>query len=714
MVAIDFEPRGTTATQLEQRDRTVRADILAMNPKTTYSACYMCTANCPITVTSQGDRILSIDHPECVRAQAMVEQRESPRRLTSPLIRKSAHAVWQGISWEEALPITAGRLLEVRAKYGPEAVVFAVGYTKEVRPYLRRLARQFGSPHYVTESSCCFSAGFIAATVTLGREYAYFLTPARRRYPQTRCRLVWSNNPVESQPPFEAHHLLVDAADVPTIVVDPRRTNLAELATIHLRPRPGTDGALALGMAHVIFAENLQDQQFLDSYAHGVDRYRQHIRDYTPELTSAITGIPSDTIVRAARLYGSSHPAQVTISPNATTHHSNGFQAHRAILLLVAACGNLDIAGGNRPWSDRFREKCIDSDSVAQDSVAPLGVSEFPLFVEHYGEAQGMLLSHAIESRQVRAVFSIGMNLMMWPNSRRLERALRSLELFTTCDFFPNPTVDAATVFFPAATHLEREALITTGEGHVQYRPAAVVPRGEAKGDTELIFDVARHLGFAEQFWNGDIHASYEERLETSGLRFADLPKDGRRLNITLAEIPERAYLANGFGTPTGKVEFVSTLLEEAGYDGLPTFSEPSWSPVSCPELARDYPLILTSGGRSRNYTNSQGRLLATLRERERHARLQIHPADATARNVGDGDWIEVTSPIGSIVMKAWVTDIVPEGVVHAFHGWTGHNINDLIPDVGLDPISGFPPFKSGLCEVRPATANEHIVGSPT
>ena len=677
-----------------------------MNPKTTYSACYMCTANCPITIVSQGERILSIDHPACVRAQAMVEQRESPQRLTTPLLRESAHDAWREASWEEVLPAAAGKLLEVRDTHGPEAVVFAVGYTKEVRPYLLRLARQFGSPHYVTESSCCFSAGFVAATVTLGKEYEYFLAPARRRYPQTRCRLVWSNNPVESQLPFETHHLLVDAADIPTIVVDPRRTNLAEVATIHLRLRPGTDGALALGMAHVIFAENLQDQQFLDRYAHGVDRYQQHISEYTPERTSAITGIPRDTIVRAARLYGSSHPAQVTISANATTHHSGGFQAHRAILLLAAACGNLDIDGGNRPWSNRFRERSIASNANGRATAAPLGAKEFPLFVKHYGEAQGMLLANAIESGQVRAVCSIGMNLMMWPNSRRLERALRSLELFTTCDFFPNPTVDVATVFFPAATHLERQALITAGDGRVQYRPAVVAPRGAAKGDTELIFALARHLGFAEQFWNGDIYASYDERLETAGLRFADVPKDGSRLDVAVADAPERAYVMNGFGTPTGKVEFVSTQLEDAGHDGLPTFSEPSWSPHSSPEIARDYPLILTSGGRSRNYTNSQGRLLETLRAREPDARLQMHPADAAARNVRDGDCIEITSPVGSIAMKAWVTDIVPQGVVHAFHGWAGHNVNELIPDIGLDPISGFPPFKSSLCEVRPTTAD--------
>jgi len=676
--------------------------LTVMSAKTTYSTCYLCTGDCPITVVSEGNRILSIDHPDCVRAGSMLEQRESPHRLIIPRIRASSHHPWNEVSWDEALSVTADKLTRIRDGYGPESVAFAVGYTKEVRPYLRRLAELLGSPHYITESSCCFSSGFVAATVTLGKEYAHFLVPSQRRCEQTKCRLAWSTNPAESQAPFEAHHLLVDAAQVPTIAVDPRRTSLAEVAAIHLQLRPGTDGALALGLAHAIFEENLQDCEFLEHYAYGLDDYRKYIRQYTPSKTSAITGIAEEKIIEAAKLYGASRPAQIVISPSSTTHHSNGFQAHRAILLLAAVCGNLDVDGGNRPWGHCFREKNVDlSGSCARTAPPAMGSSRFPLFVRHYHEGQGMLLADAIESGRVRAVFSIGLNLMMWPNSRRLEKALKNLELFATCDFFPNPTVDSSTVFFPAATHLERQALISTGAGRVRYRPAAVEPRGQAKGDTELVFECAKRMGFGEQFWNGSIEASYDERLQGSGLRFEDLPKDGSPLRVALPRLEERSYKANGFGTPTGRVEFVSSELEAAGYESLPIYHEPYWSPVSSPDVAAQFPLVLTSGGRSRNYTHSQGRLLRVLQEREPEARLQIHPEDAAARGIREGDRITVASPVGEIEMKAWLTDVVRRGVVHAFHGWPGHNINELIPDQGLDRISGFPPFKSSLCEVR-------------
>ncbi|MFQ5789004.1 MAG: molybdopterin-dependent oxidoreductase, partial [Acidobacteriota bacterium] len=304
-----------------------------MRKKTTYSACYMCTANCAVTVVSEGDRIISIDHPDCVRAGAMQEQRDSEQRLTSPRLRASVEDPWQQVSWDEALSVTAGRLRAVRERYGPESVVFLAGYTKEVRPYLQRLAHSFGSPQYFTESSCCFSSGYVAATVTLGKEYDYYLGPGRQKFQETRCRLVWSNNPAASQIPFESHHLLVDAPKVPTIVVDPRRTSLAQAAEIHLMLRPGTDGALALGLAHIIFEEDLQDHGFLEHYAHGLHQYRKYIKEFTPEKTSEITGIAKEKIVAAAKLYATLRPAQITISPNATTHHSNGFQNHRAVLL---------------------------------------------------------------------------------------------------------------------------------------------------------------------------------------------------------------------------------------------------------------------------------------------------------------------------------------------------------------------------------------------
>ena len=671
--------------------------------ETIYSTCYMCTEDCPITVVTDGDDILSVEHPDCPRAEGMMEQRTSPLRWTTPKVRSRVGDPWLEVSREEALLDTAQRLRAVRERHGPGAVAFVVGFTKEVRPYLQRLCHDFGSPHYLTESSCCFGSGFVAAAVTLGKEYDYFLGPSRTRYPESRCRLVWSGNPSESRVPYGRHHLITDAGEVPTIVVDPRRTPLAEAATIHLQPRPGTDGALALGMAHVILKEGIQDKRFLDRYAHGVDAYREYVGGFFPGEVARITGVPAEQVVAAAKLYGTSRPAQITISACATAHHSNGFQNHRAILLLAALCGNLDVTGGNRPWGHRIRETSVDLDpSRVAPLGPPVGSREHPLFVEHFGEGQAMRLADAIEDGEIRAVFSVGMNVMMWPNSGRLRGALASLEFLSICDFFETPTTELATAFFPAATHLEREALVVSPGGRVQVRPRAATPRGQANGDAELIFEVARALEMDDPFWAQGLPASYDARLAGLGISALDLPSDGQAITIETPDLVERSYLERGFGTPTGKVEFVSTILEEAGYPGLPEYREPYWSPLSAPELARRYPLVLTSGARSRFFTHSQGRALRALTRWEPEPRLQMSPADAEAREIRDGDTVRLFSPLGSVTMRAQVTDTVPPGVVNAPHGWAEADVNLLIPDDGLDPISGFPPFKSSLCQIEP------------
>ena len=269
----------------------------------TYSSCYMCAFDCPITVDSVGTEIVHIAHPGCVRATAIREQRENDKRLLHPQVRVSANDDWRTVSWDEAVSQTARRLLEIRDKHGPQAIAFAVGYTKEVRPYLQRLAYGFGSANYIAEDSCCYAAGAIAATLTFGPQYSHFLGPSRVNSAATRCRLVWSNNPKESRPPDD-WHVLNNASRLTTIVVDPRRTALARRAAIHLMLRPGTDGALALGFANVIFSEGLEDKTFLEHHALGLDAYKQYVREFTPQRAGEITGVEPQKIPQAHPVAG--------------------------------------------------------------------------------------------------------------------------------------------------------------------------------------------------------------------------------------------------------------------------------------------------------------------------------------------------------------------------------------------------------------------------
>jgi len=669
------------------------------------TTCYQCTVECGFTAKIDGNgRVIELVGPDCRRGAAQLDLQYHEERLLHPLKRTPTGLIQ--ISWDAALDEIAERMKDAKARYGPESVAFIAGFTKEARPYLQRLAHSFGSPNFMTESSCCFSATFVAAELNFGKEFGYFLTGSRADSPKTRTLVVWSTNPVESNVLGERHFAMSERSDRALVVVDPRRTPLAEKADIHLQIRPGTDGALALGLHHLVFEHGWEDGSFLDEWAEGLPAFREYVKRFTPERVAEICRVSADDIREAARLYCARGPAQLLVSANATVHHTNGVQNHRAILLLPAVTGNLEIDGGNRRFVEWIRPKSVNLFDTIGGLPARVGLKRFPVWSTHYPEAHAMPLADAIlEGRPypVKAVFAIGMNVMMWPNTRRLAKALDSLDTFVTADFFRTPTTELADLVLPAATSLERAALIAWGDGRVVYRQAAVQPEGEARADARMLIDLGCRLGMADQFWHGDYLASIGERLEgIPGVTLDQLMAEPVGLTVPGADVhPERAYETRGFKTPSGKIEFESEELRRRGYAALPVYEEPAESPVSTPDLASEYPLVLTSGGRSRNFTHSQHRNVAWLRELEPQPRIQIHPDDASARHISDGDAVLVSSPRGTVTFRASVTDVVAPGIVHAFHGWAEANINDLINDATLDPISGFPAFKSSLCQVR-------------
>lgn len=671
------------------------------------STCYMCSHNCEIHVSSRVEKgsnektVTEIALPDCVRGSAMIEHRESDVRLLNPEIRDQ-NGDLQKASWQQSIASIADNLKKVRDKYGPEAVAFMVGYTKEPRPYMQRLAYLFGSPHYFTESSCCFGATRVAAALTYGDDYGYFYQTSRVFQPETKCRMIWSNDTENSQLPLKKHYFFKET-DVPMIVVDPRLTSLAKKADVHLRLRPGTDGALALGIAQIIFSEGLEDRDFLDKWGHGVSDYEEMVKEFTPERTAEITGIEKELIIKAARLYGNNKPAQISLSPQATVHHSNACQNHRAIILLAALTGNIDIKGGHRKPGGAQEGDITLHDELLPKLTDPIGKERFPIFIDKYHEGQSMLLSDYIESGKIKAIFSIGANIMMYPDYARLKKQMEKLEFFSVTDFYDTPTRAFADVSLPAATHLERESLIIGGD-KVRYRPNVIEPRGNAKADADIMFELADALGLKDKFWNGDIKASFNERLAETGYTLDELPEKGKYAPYDLGPDVERKYEKDGFATNTGKIEFKSTTLEEYGYDGLPVYKESYWSPVSTPELAAEYPFILTTGGRSKNYQHSQGRKLEMLRAIEPYPVMQINPIDAANMGISDDDWLKVTSPRGEIEIRALVSEIVMPGVVHVPHGWEEAPVNMLIPDEALCEITGFPGFKSSLCQVEKIT----------
>ncbi|MBK5965252.1 molybdopterin oxidoreductase [Thiocystis minor] len=685
------------------------------------STCYECDANCAVDVEldDAGEPVGVTGPPDCPRCAVQIERRNHPDRLLQPLRRigPPGSGQFEPIAWDQALDAIAARLTEIRAAHGAPSVAFFAGYTKEARPQLQRLAHAFGSPNYLTESGCCFSATMVAEKVTFGYKIK---TTSTVLSPKTRCHLFWSTNPRGSIPPFDTHGLAKLKAGRRLIVVDPRTTPMSEQAEIHLRLRPGTDGALALGFHHLIFENGWQDQAFLDDWAHGVAAFREYVADFTPARVAAICGIDESDLRAAVEVFATTAPAQITLSPTATVQHSNGFQNHRAVILLSAVTGNLDREGGNRFLNDKFMPKSIELFDYCRRELPPrIGDEVYPVWTKYWPAGQSMLLPDCIldgRPQRVRALVAMGINTAMWPNSKRMEQALGALDFFVATDFFHNPATLQADFVLPAATNLERPALIAypgcAYQGELRYRRPVVAPKGEARPDGAIFLELGVRLGMGERFWQGDLEASWAEAAE-------GIPEDVRAevfanpAGVTvyaqaIEDLVEhgfldadRLYRLRGFPTASGKVEFDSSELRTAGHDGLPVYREPAESPVSTPELARDYPLVLTSGARTKYDTHSQHQRIAAMRRVIPEPLIEIHPDDAAPRGIADGEPVRVRSPRGAVRFVARVTDRIKPGVVHCTHGWNSANVNELTDDRHLDPISGFPPFKSGLCEVE-------------
>jgi anaerobic selenocysteine-containing dehydrogenase len=421
---------------------------------------------------------------------------------------------------------------------------------------------------------------------------------------------------------------------------------------------------------------------------------------------ATITGVPSEKIVEAARLYATSKPAKLQTSPMATVHTSHGVQNHRAILLLPALTGNLDVPGGNKMPTPA----APTNDITLFDEKLPLlepqtGAGEFPIWSMFYCEEQANAIAEQLATGKpypIKAMIGLGANVMIWPNTKRVTEAIGKLEFFAAVDYFETVTTDLAEVVLPAATWLERAHLSVGPGGMARLRDPVVEPLGEAWSDGKILMELGARLGLAEQFWYGDLEACMNHILAPSGVTTAQLREHSHELRL-VEECDARSYEQHGFNTPSGKVEMSSSILAEHGFDPLPSYREPAESPVSTPKVAERFPLVLTTGGRSKAYTHSQFRRLPELRKLMPEPIVQISIEDATARLIRTGDRVVIESRRGRIEVEADVTDRVQPGVVHAYHGWAEANVNELTDHRALDPISGYPPFKSSLCEIRPA-----------
>jgi anaerobic selenocysteine-containing dehydrogenase len=614
-------------------------------------------------------------------------------KRTNP--KGSPRTLWQRISWDEALETIAGNLAKIKQKDGAEKVLFYAGDPKDpVRPNLQRLALKFGSPNYGTESSTCHRATVLATSLNGGG--------SRGLSPSTKAVMIWAHNPAWSMAREMQELIRAKERGVKIIDVDPRMAPTTRLADIHLQLRPGTDGALALGMAHVIINEHLYDEQFVINWTHGFQEFRDYVQQFTPENVEKITGVPKGKLAAAARLYASNKPTGWITSASPTVHHWNGCQNHRAISAMTAISGAVPVPG-SEPSAPPLTVRDI---SEWRTLLPPLrnkrvDLKDFPVWEQFIEEIQVNRMPEYVAQGLLKAGLFVGCNYRMWPNDELYSKAISDMEFAAGADFWLTPTMELMDIVLPAATSLERLGPISAVGQTIFLPQPAVPPIGEARGDMEWMWDLAKRLGMGADFWNGDVMATLDWQLEPLGIKAIDLMKESKGKVFGRPQ-PKPSTDKPGFRTPSGKFELKSSILEKAGFDGLPTYREPPEGPVAAPQMAEKFPLVFNTGSREPMYVHSRHRNNPRLRELQPDPKLDINPKDAKARGIKQGEDVLVETPAGRITVKANITNLAQPGVVHVFHGWPQADVNTILART-LDPISGFPAFKSQLCQVKKA-----------
>jgi anaerobic selenocysteine-containing dehydrogenase len=791
------------------------------------TVCNFCHVRCPAVVEIQDERVIRIDadaeHPfgglMCVKGKAAGELRDHPDRLLFPLKRvgpKTQAAastadpgMWQRVSWDEALADIARQLQEIKAESGAEAIVFGKGTPSgtglvDAERWLKRLSNLLGTPNTISTTHLC------QWPRDEGTRYTYGVRMPTPDLERSGCFLLWGCNPSATNIRMAHAIQQARARGMKLITVDPRRVGVATQSDLHLFVQPGTDGALALSIAHVLVERGWIDADFVRDWtnapflvrrdsgrllrwsevapgepdgsvvwtgeptrclgpgpstgrnghppeldaaptvtlatgevvatATAFHLLRELLAAYPPERGAAICGVPADDIRAAAELLATNHPVAHYFW-NGITQHTNAAQNGRAISVLYALLGDFDAPGGNiltpRP---AIRNVQLDDLLTPEIEERRLGWAERPLGGPRTSASSAAydLYRAVVEGHPypVRALMLFGSNMVM-TNGDSLEgrAALQQLDFMVAVDHFLTPTAQLADYVLPATIFLEAPALTfgfelpIAGQTHLQYRAPVVAPRGEARSDTQVIFDLAVRLGYGDRFWNGDLEAAFRDELEPSGIALQALQATptGIQTRPKLGPLPGRTYAREadggsprGFATPTGRVELYATKFAEHDQDPLPAYTSPRWSPDRDPDLAA-YPFALTNA-KMPQFCHGQHRGLPSLRRARPHPEVELHPDTAAQAGVSRGAWVAVETPEGAMRARARLNPAIKPGVVVAQAGWwqaceelelpgypayssMGANVNLLVSNRWRDPISGGTPFRSARCRLRPLPA---------
>jgi anaerobic selenocysteine-containing dehydrogenase len=692
------------------------------------------------------------DHPIsqgrlCIRCLTLPEYVHHPQRITTPMKRAPGDRgkdKWQKISWDEAWDIIVPKIKQLKKDHGAESIVVFGGTGRQACLYYYPLGfASIGTPNvcYPWSGWSCYGPRCSITDYILGAGYPEIdfagTYPDRYdnpNYVQPKWIMEWGKNPLMSNPDGFFGHSLIDMMKRGTelIMIDPRMTWLGTRSKYVCQLRPGTDAALALAFINVIINEELYDKDFVENWCYGFDELKERAQEYTPEKVADITWVPAEKIREVARFIATNKPGAIQWGL-AVDENPNGVQLGHAILSLCALTGNLDVPGGitlGPPAALLGKWRMETRRNLSPELWDKrIGAKEWPAL------STAMATTHPDETLDTLETGKPYKLRMGWFNSSnfitptcsaqpdRWYRALKSLEFNVVQDTFMTPTAMAfADIFLPLPTFAEADGVVVTHFGRNAVFLGAInqaLRVGDTKSDIEVCIELGKRLH--PDMWPFDsVEDFFSKQLKPElGIDFNDL----REQFIYQPKYEYRKFESGklradgepGFNTVTGQVELTSTLFEAWGEDPLPYYQEPPYSPVSTPELFKEYPLVLTTGARKFTSFHSEHRQISTLREIDPYNEMEIHPDTAAKLGIIEGDWVMMENMFGKAKAKAKLTPIIHPQVVHSTHGWWypekpgeepslygvwESNINTLIPHKHIGKLGFGCPAKQMICKV--------------
>jgi anaerobic selenocysteine-containing dehydrogenase len=581
--------------------------MMLMHGEKYYSACALnCPDICAYTIQVEEGVITRLEgdpnHPYtlgrcCPKGYAHILRMYSKDRLLHPQ-KRQRDGTFKQISWEDALDEIAHRMNEAKKRYGPESVAIYSGSGNDgMAPrYAARFSNAFGCRMIPGIVEICFEGAYEGARFNVGPFPPHELND----WANSQCIVIWGTNKHESS--IHTKRVLQEAIDngAKLIVIDPRKTPYAKVADIYTTIRPGTDGALALGLANEIIKKSLYNHQFVEKHVVGFEEYKRRVSEYTKKRVSEITWISEDIIEKIAKTFATHGPALITTAPAGMNHYTNGTWAARAVHSLLAICGYLGVSGGGFQYLSSdcspFNGKAVSLSNLLDDDVKPIVPSGtfIPEFVLNQQESP-------IKVFVVQAANPI----TQWPNTEKTKRAFQKIPFKVCIDLEMTDTARLCDIVLPATFIFEHDNLVYS-ELHriVQYAPKIVEPQGEARSELDIWKGVAERTGFGEYFQISEREAIdlALDNEECRHISIEELCNHPEGIRTTSPIIPFESQI---FNTQSGKVELHSSELESLGYDPIPFYEEPMESIVSKPILYEKYPLTMITG-RLRERLHSQ------------------------------------------------------------------------------------------------------------